>query len=276
LAAVIASWCNAERVASDALQDRGLRYGDGVFETIPLWRGEPLYRREHATRLRRGISALRLPKVDFDCAIAPALALAPERAVLRLSVHATGGRGYQRDESAVATWLQLSEWRNDPWRDVAALRLRWCQWTLPLQPALAGIKHLNRLDQVMARREWRDPRIHEGLLCDANGDVIEGVASNLFIVQNGQLATPLLDRCGVAGVLRQRIIDRLAPAIVERRLSRADVLAADEVFVCNSLRGIRPVTRIGAQRFEIGSHTQALLGKLRRQRGAAFYDDQGS
>lgn len=270
---MIASWCNAERVAVDALRDRGLRYGDGAFETIPLWRAEPLFRREHAARLSRGLRRLRLLALNFDRAIAPALDLAPERAVLRLSVHAVGGSGYQREGSALAVWLQLSEWGGDPWRQTPALRLRWCRWTLPVQPALAGIKHLNRLDQVMARGEWHDPRIHEGLLCDANGDVIEGVASNLFIVRNGELQTPLLDRCGVAGVLRQRILKRLQPTARELRLSRADVLAADEVFVCNSLRGIRPVRQIGAQRFAIGAHTQALLGKLMQQRGAAFYSE---
>lgn len=274
MAELIASFRDGLRVGDHTPADRALRFADGIFETIPLWRGEPLYRREHSARWRRGLRALRMPNVNLNDAIAPALALAPARALLRVSAYALGGSGYQRPERLEPmVWLDLNAGAPDPWRAQPALRLRWCALRLAVQPALAGIKHLNRLEQILARAEWRDPAIHEGLLCDQDGQVIEGTVSNLFIVRDGRVQTPLLDRCGVAGVLRARILKKLAPEASEARLTRADVLAADELFVCNSVRGIRPVAQLGTRRFALGAVTRELIERLRCEAGAAFYQE---
>jgi 4-amino-4-deoxychorismate lyase len=128
--------------------------------------------------------------------------------------------------------------------------LRVCDLRLGLQPRLAGIKHLNRLENVLARAEWSDPAIHEGLLLDQDGWVISGCMSNLFVVRAGELHTPCLARCGVAGVTRARLMRLAAEAgmrVQEVDLDLAALLAADELFLTNSLIGLWPVARLQAR-----------------------------
>jgi 4-amino-4-deoxychorismate lyase len=130
---------------------------------------------------------------------------------------------------------------------------------------LAGIKHLNRLEQIMARAEW-DQQYEEGLLLDYNGQLIEGTMSNLFLVREGAVYTPTLDKCGVAGIARSVLLDlgaELAVRIDRQVLSLTDLEAAQEVFLCNSLIGIWPVVSV-ANRFEfaVGPLTQALQRTL--------------
>jgi 4-amino-4-deoxychorismate lyase len=130
-----------------------------------------------------------------------------------------------------------------------------CVLALGHQPALAGVKHLSRLENVLARAEWNDPSIAEGLLCDADDNAIGGTMTNLFIAANGALATPSLARCGVAGVTRDRVLDaarRHGVACAVRDIPWADVLAADEVILTNSLAGAWPVREIDGRMFEAG------------------------
>ena len=127
-------------------------------------------------------------------------------------------------------------------------------------PALAGIKHCNRLEHVLARAEWGDPAIHGGLLCSAEGDVICATAANLFVLRDGRWTTPAVDRCGVAGVCRGWAIERLAA--VETRFGIDDVETADAVFVCNAVRGILPVARLGGRSWPPHPQVQALRQRL--------------
>jgi 4-amino-4-deoxychorismate lyase len=124
---------------------------------------------------------------------------------------------------------------------VTDIAVRWCSLHLGRQPRLAGIKHLNRLENVLARAEWQDPAIREGLLCDDTNAVISGVTSNLFIVSAGVLQTPDLSHCGVAGVARSRILRGARKRGIDVEATRipADaVIHADEVMLCNSVQGI--------------------------------------
>ena len=139
------------------------------------------------------------------------------------------------------------------------MHLRLCQLRLARQPRLAGIKHLNRLENVLARSEWTDPQIQEGLLLDSQSEVIECTKSNLFLVRDGRLSTPLLDQCGVAGALRAWVMERTPVETV--RLSLEQVLSADEVFVCNSLAGIWPVAQLEARHWT-GFDTAARLAAM--------------
>ena len=126
------------------------------------------------------------------------------------------------------------------------VEVRRCALVLSEQPRYAGAKTLNRLENVLARAEWDEPGIAEGLLADAAGRVIEGTMSNLFVVRGGAVATPRLDRCGVVGAQRERVRDLLgARAIecIERDISWGDVARADEIFLTNSLIGAWPVAR---------------------------------
>ena len=128
--------------------------------------------------------------------------------------------------------------------DVAA---RWCSLRLGRQPRLAGVKHLSRLENVLARAEWDDPAIFEGILCDDTGLLVGGVMSNLLWVRDGVLFTPDLSQCGVAGVARARLLRAAERRGMPTRIDRfppAAILAADEVMICNSVFGLRRLGRL--------------------------------
>ncbi len=124
------------------------------------------------------------------------------------------------------------------------VRLRVCDIRLAEQPLLAGMKHLNRLEQVLARAEWNDPAIAEGVLCDSHGRVISATMANLFAVVDGELLTPALDRCGVAGVARAEVLAQ-CPQTRVGELALDALRGASEVFLSSSVRGIVPVRCAG-------------------------------
>ncbi len=249
------------------LDDRGLAYGDGLFETLrfvagkaPLWAG-------HMARLRRGCRVLDLEAPDVDRLAAEAGRLAGDSdSLVKIVLSRRGGRGYgshgQRGTRRLLQTLPLPDLA--PARYRQGLRLRWCRLRLSAQPALAGLKHLNRLEQVLARAEWADPDIDEGLLCDQDGRVVGATSANLFVVHRGQLITPALDACGVAGVARAWLLRRAARWLPVRQLSLAprQVESADEVFLCNAVRGVMPVRALARRRFAIGPVTRRLAAAL--------------
>lgn len=242
--------------------DRGLSYGDGLFETIRFIDGvAPLWSR-HMDRLRESCIRLRLPAPDApQLAREAAAVIAGMRdAVVRITLtRGVGERGYAPPPSTVPTRVvagfDAPAMAGDPYR--SGLRVRWCDTRLAAQPLLAGMKHLNRLEQVLARAEWSDPAVGEGLLCDAEGQVISGTMSNLFAVLDGALVTPALDRCGVAGVARAEILAS-RPGVRIQGLRPAELARASEVFLSSSVRGILPVQAVGDTVYVAGPVTRAL------------------
>ncbi len=123
------------------------------------------------------------------------------------------------------------------------ITLRWCQTMLAVQPALAGHKHLNRLENVLARREWRDPGIFEGLMRDTDGRVVSATAANLFARIGGRWRTPPVHRCGIAGIARGWLLAHL-DGVEESDIHSGELAGAEALFLCNSVRGILPVARL--------------------------------
>lgn len=248
---------NGEPRDTVSVNDRGLQYGDGLFETIAVHAGRPLLLDRHLARLRRGAErlAIALPSTDLLTGEAANLCAEAQRAVLKIIVtRGCGGRGYACDAQAQPTRiLKLSAWPERPAecaRDGVAVRL--CRTRLARNPRLAGIKHLNRLEQVLARAEWRD-EYAEGLMSDDSGALIEGTMSNVFLVMDGVLATPALADCGVEGVMRAVVLDAAEALGIAARVGRVameDFGNAQEVFLTNSLIGIWPVR--GLDRSAIG------------------------
>jgi 4-amino-4-deoxychorismate lyase len=118
--------------------------------------------------------------------------------------------------------------------------LHLCQLRLGHQPQLAGIKHLNRLENILARMEWNSSAYADGVLQDIDGNIIECTAANLFIRSGKDLVTPDLAMCGVAGITRQRILQLSEPLGLNVHIgciSMADMMSADEILICNSLYG---------------------------------------
>ena len=247
--------------------DRGLLYGDGLFETIRFVGGvAPLWPR-HMQRLAHGCGRLRLPAPD--CALlwreAQSATQDMASAVLRITLtRGVGQRGYAMPEAPCVTRIVAAF--PMPATGVAAcrdgVRLHLCETRLAEQPLLAGIKHLNRLEQVLARAEWSDPAIAEGLLCDLRGNAVSATAANLFAVIGGVPVTPRVDRCGVAGVLRAELLDVL-PDVQVRDLPLAECLAASELFLSSSVRGILPVQAVGDTVFAPGPVTRAMQAHWR-------------
>lgn len=140
-----------------------------------------------------------------------------------------------------------------------------CNQRLGSNASLAGLKHLNRLEHILARAEWRDENIAEGLLLDTNGHLIEATVSNIFIVKDGALITPDLTHSGVAGVMRRFILESVAPELglvsVITQLTLDDLYSADEVFLCNSVFGVWPVIHVAGEpgyEFPLGKITSEL------------------
>ncbi|MGO1003701.1 aminodeoxychorismate lyase [Lysobacter sp. CA196] len=234
----------SQRVAAPSPLDRGLAYGDGLFETLRAHRGELPWWDRHWARLRRGAAQLGIALPDERQALAEARQLLDGAdAVLKLILsRGEGGRGYAPPPQPVSAW-SLSRHALPPSPPPEGLSLRWCELRLGMQPALAGLKHCNRLEQVLARAEWDDPGLHEGLLRNLDEDLIGATAANVFLLQGDAWLTPPVDRSGVAGVCRQALME-LAEVRV-RRLNADDLLHADAVFLCNAVRGILPVARLG-------------------------------
>lgn len=263
-------WINGEERDQVAVNDRGLLYGDGVFETMAVRAGSlPLLDR-HMARLGRGLRRLGIDGLDLALLAAEVrrCCAGVDQAVARLTV--TRGpslRGYQPPAVPEPTRiLSLSDWPRDLARRAGeGVVIRLCRQRLATQPVLAGIKHLNRLEQVLARAEWRDPRIAEGLMLDDAGRPVCGTMSNLFVVRDGRLLTPSVDRCGVAGVMRGLVLELAGEAGLDcsqADLSLEDALTADEMFLTNAIIGIWPVRQCAQAVFPSRSLAEVLQGRL--------------
>lgn len=259
------SWVDGQPLTQLSLADRGLAYGDGLFETFRVARGRPLLLGRHLQRLYDSCQRLRL-------AVQPQLLEAELQAFCEalgegvaklILTRGDGVRGYAftADQPARRLLLASALPAYPAANAESGIELYACQTRLAEQPLLAGMKHLNRLEQVMARNEWQDARFAEGLMLDGFGRLVEGVFSNLFFLRDGVLCTPDLQRCGVRGVMRAELLDQ-APAIgVPVRTADffvEDLQRAEEVFVCNSLYGVWPVRRLGQSDWPVGPLTRKL------------------
>lgn len=264
--------CLINGQTSDTLpvSDRGLHYGDGLFETVAVRNDACEFWDRHMLRLRQGCERLRIPVPDESLLAGEAAQLAQgsSRAVLKILItRGSGGRGYRVPDTASPTRiLRLTEWPDYPVANAeSGVCVRLCTQRLGSNPALAGLKHLNRLEQVLARMEWDDPTIDEGVMQDQSGNVIEGTFTNVFMVKQGKLFTPRLDQCGVAGVMRGVVMDLAHSAGIdceEHPLPLDELLAADEVFLTNSLIGIWPVREFERWRKSPGPMTRTLQSAL--------------
>jgi len=265
---------DCESVPAD---DRGLQYGDGLFETMAAMDGRIALLEEHLERLSHGAGRLGLPIPDRGVLRREVLGLLPGqgRAVSKLILtRGSGGRGYRQPEKIkIRRIVSVHPWPDypDSWAsDGIAVRL--CETRLANDPVLAGLKTLNRLHQVLARAEWDDPDIAEGLMMDADGRVVCGTMSNLFLVRSGALLTPGLEYSGVAGVMRKQILKIAAQMeieVQERAVSLDDLSRADEIFVSNSLIMIWPVRQVDDRIRATGPLTTRLQQALKSSLSAA-------
>jgi len=251
--------------------DRGLAYGDGLFESIRfIGASAPLWQR-HMQRLDESCRRLHLLVPDAAQLWEEAISVSRDlpHAVVRIMLtRGVGERGYALPVSPSVTRIVAAFVAPVlPAKNYAqGVHVRVCELRLAAQPALAGIKHLNRLEQVLASRDWPDGAV-EGILCDERGAPVCGTRSNLFWVQGGRLHTPALDGCGVAGMMRDKVLACATALGLEVRIESrpwSKLLDAEEAFVSNSLIGIWPLRSLEQRVWQApGPFTSRLISVLR-------------
>lgn len=250
--------------------DRGLMYGDGVFRTLLIRQGKALHWQQHYNKLQHDCAAIGIvcPSIQLLGAELAQLAQSEPDAIAKIVItRGPATRGYAPAANPQVTRI-LSTSSIPEYPDSYAtqgISVHICKLRLGHQPRLAGIKHLNRLENVLAAAEWNDPDIAEGILLDQDGHIIEGTRSNLFLVRDGKLFTPDLSKCGVAGLQRERVMhyarqQRMICKVTELTLD--DLLAADEIFMVNSVIGLWPVRdlhRFSSRHFPVSLQIQEWL-----------------
>ncbi len=254
-------------------RDRGLQYGDGVFETMRIRGGRIRLLEYHLQRLLLGCRRLEIsgPPVTLLSRELEAAAVRRREGVLKLIVtRGVGRRGYRPTGREKCTRiLSVSSVPKSLIADESMpARVRLCKTQLGRNPRLAGLKTLNRLESVLARAEWSDVDIWEGLMSDADENIVCGTMSNLFVRRGSSLMTPLLDRCGVAGVMRRWVLEAAGEfglRTTERRLHWQDLRDAEEVFMSNAVVGIRSVGVIGRGRERLRRSVFETADRLRER-----------
>lgn len=270
---------------ADALvKDRGLAYGHGLFETILFNDGKlPLLDR-HLQRIcydapKIGISIQHQLIDEYIRLYTNQLsANGHSDGVVKLIVTAgVGGRSYASPNpiqpSIICAFSPLPN--NLPQQRQQGIAVRCCNYKLPNNQVLAGIKHLNRLDQVIARLEWNSADYDEGLLFNSENNLIEAISANVFIKHtNGDWLTPDITFAGVSGVMRSLLLEKLfADCCIPVKVARIDFKSLNnckELFICNSIRGIVPINTIYTssgdliKRIPIGKQTLTLQAQLKK------------
>ena len=252
-----------------SITNRGLAYGDGVFETISVVNGKPCLWQKHLDRLLRGCNRLGIMFKDIS-KLEEEVFLISEQAkphgVAKIIItRGSKASGYRIQGSAkplrIVQFQERQVFSEILYKE--GIEACFCKQRLAHNPRLARIKHLCRLEQVIARMEWQD-EYHEGIMFDYQNNAIEGTMSNLFIVKDSVLKTPHLNNCGVQGVMREWIMEQCNEhhiEVVETEIDRQAILEADGLFFCNALIRFWPVRSLEAHHYDI-QVTHQLLERL--------------
>ena len=233
-------------------RDRGLAYGDGVFRTLRMQAGRPVCWERQYAKLRHDCGALNIscPPESVLSRELQLLGNTQTEGVAKIIItRGVSTRGYAPSAQSEATRIvSVTPYSEHPAEYTKqGVHVHVCKTRLGHQPMLAGIKHLNRLENVLAASEWHDQDKPEGLLSDISGNVIGGTRSNLFMLRGDILYTPNLSRCGVAGVQRDRVMDwtkQHGVACEVADFGMEELLQADELFLVNSVFGLWPVREL--------------------------------
>ena len=266
----IVTWVDGARVNAVPTDDRGLQYGDGLFETLLLRGGQARFLENHLARLTSGCARLAIPfsgESELRAEIAAACAQAPRLAVLKIIVTRGSAtrRGYAPDAEVPRRVVSLHETAALPTELRGGVDLVFATGSVAEHPGLAGIKHLSRLENVWAMGEARAAGAFDAVLRTAGGLVVSGAMSNLFAVRSGGVQTPPVNRAGVAGVMRQVVLREctaLGVAAAEQALRAEDLQAADEVFITNARIGVVPVRRVGEHDYRMSSLARRLADHI--------------
>ena len=258
--------------------DRGLSYGDGLFETMS-WSylkdkkilGVEFWER-HLERIKEGcsITKIKLPPTEIlknykEKILRECLRKGIKSGVLKILItRGVGGRGYkfEKDISPTIIFLSFPLRKIDKDTLNTGVKLRFCEFPMFENSILAGFKHLNRIDSVMARSEWEDDEFFDGVMLDNSENIIDGTMTNLFFSKNRVLYTPMIKNSGINGIMRQVVIDKAKlfyNDICEIEIKKNNISRFDEMFVTNSVIKILPVAHLGNKEFEITDATREMV-----------------
>jgi len=273
-------WINGQPGESIAATDRGLHYGDGLFETLLIQKGRAILLDQHLHRLQQGCAVLGL---DYPLSLNEEIqqfldSKQATDAVLKIILsRGSGGRGYKPPALPdPVRILQLHPLPANIARNAErGISVILCQHPVSINSRLAGLKHLNRLDQVLASMELPEG-IDEGLMLDDSGILIEGTRSNIFLVLADRLYTPDLSRAGVAGIMRSWLIERFAAQQIDvqiSRISNAQLEKISEMFICNSVFGIWPVTQMVLADKTVDLHSGPITRQAQQYLHEIYHDE---
>ncbi len=272
--------CLINGVAADHINidDRSIHYGDGLFETI-LCNGNNLYYwSQHYQRLKESTGKLSMScpaeKTLLDDVSKLLEANKTDSAcVIKIIVsRGAGERGYKISKNCSANRFVLFSAIDEEYSSLLSKKLLsgdlcLCKQQVSINENLAGLKHLNRLDNVLARSEWNTDYI-DGLMLNANHSVIEGTMSNLFAVKDNQMFTPDLKLSGVNGVMREVIIDVASSNNIKisiENLTIDDLENMDELFISNSLIGMKSVNKLNDWQYDDNDIAQKVFTVLLKE-----------
>tara|TARA_B100001027_G_scaffold55222_1_gene37076 strand:- start:4667 stop:5536 length:870 start_codon:yes stop_codon:yes gene_type:complete len=261
--------------------DRGLSYGDGFFETM-RWVSEKQknvkfvgveYWNRHITRIIKTSDALnlRIPPVQVfleykNKLIKKALSKGFKNGVIKIIItRGIGKRGYKYEKNIKPTIIFLAFSSQKPYHKKNYFSARFCQTNITTNKLLSGWKHLNRLDSVLARSEWDNPEIYEGILIDKRKNIMEGTMSNVFFVKNDILYTPKIYDCGINGIMREVIIEKAKNfynSIKIVNIKKSEVKNFSEMFISNSLINLVFINQLENIKFKISKKTKKLYSYL--------------
>lgn len=264
---VLSCLVNGELASYLSVQDCSLATGDGVWEVIAVVNGRPWWWQDHVDRLARGCERLDLRPPDQSVLLreVQTVSVGQQRSAVRIMMVRSPDKGpFGESADGKVTRVVCAH----PWPDSSpdesriGVEARICDLRLSVQPALGGINHLSRLEWSLAARENAAHGDMEALLLDSNEHLISGIGANIFIVMAEQLLTPRMDRSGVRGIIRGRIVREFKARAELRRIGLDMLQEASEVFLCSVFRGIVPIHKIGDQRYEIGPVTREIQAWL--------------
>ena len=268
---------NGQHADTISIEDRGLLYGDGVFETILCDQGKPVLFDLHMRRLQRGCERLMLVEQDINTLQSEVMQVAQnDDCVIKVIItRGVRSRGYRFDpadkaHTRIVYRSPIPQIPKSYYQQGISLALS--AYHLPKNEVLAGIKHLNRLDQVLACRDWNS-EFSENLMLDQDGYVIEGTMCNIFIETDGVLKTPALNQTGIEGVMREWLINcsqKLSIECQQQNIKLTELDKADAVFMCNSVMGIWPVAKFQNNVYSISKITRRLMRLLNDNLSALY------
>jgi len=246
--------------------DRGLAYGDGLFETMAIRHGDIQRFHFHWDRLRAGCEQLLIPvpdQAELQGRMTPIVRTIEYGSLKLILTRGSGLRGYAPPDTPVPM-LILTAADNIP-KPAESISLATLQQRLAENATFAGIKHLCRLEQVMGQMELKKLSADEGLMLNTGGQIIGGTSRNLFAVCEKTVITPELSRSGISGVMRRSVLEACAELGIpfeERAILPAELPIADELFMTNALVGIQSVNRLDGRRMTTGPITRQLCDSL--------------